>query len=794
MIKKATIAYLFIALFLLSPSILFSQKDGKLNRDYKSDSLLTKQGHGLEKYKTPSIYENTLSTISPAAGDSNEVDSTSDKYQDNYRKKTDVTDQVVSKSDQIIPRPGPAELKLFGEDLFTAERSDFSPAPIATVPSDYKLGPGDNLIIYLWGSVDLEFNLTIDREGKLFVPRAGEIKAYGLTLDQLKSSLRKKLATIYSDFEMGVMLGKIRTIRVFVYGEVKKPGGYTISSLSTLFNALYNAGGPNSSGSMRDIRLMRSGEMITNIDLYEFLLKGNTSGNIKLESEDVIFVPIVGPKVTMRGEVKRPAVYEMKEGTNLLDMIKLAGGVEDNAFLGRVMIDRINTGKGRKLLDLSLASDEDRLKNNITVKSGDDISVFGIYERRLNVVWLSGHVKHPGAYQLEERVTVAQLLDGGDQLKEDALLTRADLIRTYNDSRQELISISIEEALNGNPQHDLGLLPNDSLKVYGSEEVQRSKFVTIEGEVKNPGRYKLLDNMNVSDLIFISGNLNRSAYTLTAEIVRRIPGEDIRILYIDLEEIMKESNPASDIRLQEDDYILIRRIPDWDLDNFVTITGEIKFPGKYALNRQDETLYDLIQRAGGLTDDAFAFGAVFTRQEIQDKLKRMNLESILDRANPVRYDSVGNMIRTPILDYNPLELSRMVIDLEQILSSKGMKDNLYLQKGDAIYIPPIPSGVQVTGAIASSGTIQYHPDKSAKYYIDQAGGHLPHADKKELRVIRANGQVLSNGKAKKFKVGLGDIVMVPSKVKKEKNFGDVLIKSVSIISSIATTVFIIDRL
>jgi protein involved in polysaccharide export with SLBB domain len=796
MIKKALILYFSIIVYLFSPSQLLSQYDYSNVKDQNNDSKIKKLEKEYEQYESPQIFEEDESPVStPEASDSTVLKPDSTKQLGKLDQANEFINQEgVSKSRQLIPKPGPTELKLFGEDLFTATTSDFSPAPIVTAPSDYKLGPGDNLIVYLWGSVDLELNLTVDREGKLFVPRAGEIKVFGLTLDQFKSTLRKKLSTIYSDFDLGVMLGKIRAIRVYVYGEVKKPGGYTISSLSTLFNALYNAGGPNRSGSMRNIRLMRSGKLIANIDLYDFLLNGNTSGNYKLESEDVIFVPIVGPKITMRGQVKRSAIYELREEIKLLDMINLAGGVEDDAYLGRVMIDRINNGEGRKLIDLSLASDDDKLKNNISVKSGDDISVFGIYERRQNVVWLGGHVKHPGAYQIEERATVAQLLDDGQQLREDALLHRADLIRTHNDSHQELITINIDEALKGNPMFNLQLLADDSLKVYGSNEVLRDKYVTIEGEVSNPGRYRLLENMSISDLIFASGNLKRSAYTLTAEIVRRIPGEEIKIIYIDLEEIMRSSNSKEDIIIREDDYVLIRRIPMWDLDNFVTIKGEIKFPGKYALYRPDETLYELIQRAGGLTDDAFAFGAVFTREEIQDKLNRMNLQSIMNRANPVRYDSSGNMIKTPILDYNPLELSRMVIDLELILHSAGKMDNLTLQKGDDIYIPPKPSGVQVTGAVASSGTIHYQQNKRAEYYIDQAGGNLPHADKKELRVIRANGQVLSNGKAKKYKIGLGDIVMVPSKIKKERSFGDILLNSVSIISGIATTVFIIDRL
>jgi polysaccharide export outer membrane protein len=762
----------------------------KLNK-----STLIDNGDQTAHYSTPPIYDQKSPEKSIGLNYSSESSGPAESDSQRLNKQAHTAMDISEGSaEQSIPKPGPEELEIFGSNLFVAESADFSPPPVSSVPADYKLGPGDNVIVYLWGRVDMEMNLTIDREGKVFIPKAGEIVAFDMTLDQFKERLRQKLSNIYSDFELGIMLGKIRTIRVYVYGEVKHPGAYTISSLATLFNALYYAGGPNQNGSLRQIKLNRRGKTVATVDFYDFLLNGNNSGGIQLESEDVIFVPVVGPMVTVRGEVKRPAIYELKDKEKLLDVISLAGGVQDEAYLGRVMIDRINNFEGRKLIDLSLATSEDRDMNNIDIRSGDDISVFAIYERRENVVWLDGHVKHPGAYEYHDSLTISELLEDGFQLKENPYLGRADLIRTKADSRQELIPVDLGHALDKDPKYDFRLKVNDSLRIYSGREVTRQKYVSIAGEIRNPGEYKLFENMRVSDLIFMAGDLMRGAYTLTAEIARRSPGKDIQIIYVDLEKIKNRDDPDADLPLQEDDYVFIRKIPDWDLNNFVSITGEVRFPGKYALFRRDETLYELIQRVGGLTPEAFAFGTVFVRGEIEEKLERMNLPSILDRSNPIRFDSLGNLDRTAILEYNPRELSRMVIDMDLILRSEGRRGNIVLQKGDQIYIPPRPSGVQVTGAVASSGTIHFMQDKKANYYIDRAGGLLPHADKKNIRVIRANGQVVPNGKAGRYHLGLGDVVMVPSKIIKERSLGQTLLTSVSIISSIATTIFIIDRL
>ncbi len=787
-----------LILFLLSGQLRGQDSSDKDEMLERLRNMQTNQKDlGQDYYETPRIYDDS-SYLDSVGGmiHKKRQDYLTPQEKIEESSTSDTTEQwkQAKQPDQVIPKPGPDRLELFGARLFSGDVSNFAPAPISTVPPDYKLGPGDNLIVHMWGRVDLEMNLTVDREGKIFIPKAGEIAAFNLTLDQFKERLKNRLRSIYSDFELGVTLGKIRTIRVYIYGEAKKPGGYTLSSLSTLLNALYNCGGPGQNGSMRNIRLIRSGEVIATVDLYEFLLNGNTQDNLKLQSEDVIFVPIVGPRVKLRGEVKRPAIYEIKGGETLLDAIQLAGGPDDEAFLGRVMVDRIVEGKSRELLDLSLATLEDLRKNDIAIQAGDDISVFGIYERRDNVIWLTGHVKHPGAYQVQEQQTISSLLASGNELKEETYMARADLIRTHSDGSKELIPFNLEKAINADSLHNHLLQANDSLRIYGSWEVVREKFVQIEGEVHKQGEYKLYDNMRISDLIFMAGGLNRSAYMLTAEVARRAPGAKTEIIYVDLEDIYINDDHTSDIELQEYDQVFIRRVPHWDLDNFVTITGEVRFPGEYVLHEEDETLYDLIMRSGGLTSDAFAFGTVFIRGEIQNKLELMNLSNILDRSNPIRFDSVGNPNRTAILEYNPKELSRMVIDLDLILKSRGTQGDIILQKGDEIYIPPLPSGVQVTGAVASSGTIQYMSDKKASYYVDRAGGYLPHADKDQLRVIRANGQVVPRGKAGGYKIGLGDVVMVPSKIIKEKSVGQTILTSVSIISSIATTIFILDRL
>lgn len=684
-------------------------------------------------------------------------------------------------------------LRVFGYDMFTGESADFAPPKIATLPPDYTVGPGDNLIVTVWGRVDMELDLTVDREGKVFIPKVGEIICWNVTLPDLEKRFVEKMSTAYSGFELSVTLGKIRTIKVYVYGEVKRPGGYTLSSLSTLFNALYAAKGPNDRGSLRHVRLIRGGRTAKEVDLYKFLLMGDSSGDIKLESEDVVFVPLAKKLVAVTGEVRRPAIYEMIGGERIDDVIALAGGARPTAYMGRVMVDRVGDGDSRKLIDVDL-TEKPSDGNFLAMRAGDLVTVFSIDEMHNNAVYLDGHVKHPGKYEINERPSVYELVFYGKQLYEDSYLDRADLIRATSEGGQQIIAVNLREILAGNSLANVKLQPKDSLIIYSSDDVARKRYVTIRGEVAEPGEYRLYDGMKLTDLIFMAGNLKRSAFTLSAEIARINSEGRTELFHVNLKKLIQDKNEMFDVALAEDDQVFIRSIPEWDTDRIVLLEGEVRFPGEYAISYKGESLYELIQRAGGLTERAFPAGAIFSRVEISQQLQRKSLKDIIAKSAPLREDSTGALKRDIFLEYKPEKMNRIVIDLPSIMASKGDKGNVMLRPGDEIYIPAVPSGVQVMGAIASSGTIQYVPGKKPKYYIERAGGFLKNADDGGTRVVKADGRVLSWGKAKGRRIDIGDAIVVPTQIKKSHDWWKIITSSATILGGLATTAYLIDRL
>ncbi len=777
----ATISFFLLTLPLFPQSFDEEVKE-KLYQEYLQKKLKPQEGD-IPKYKTPELYEQTEPVVEVKRGAEVSVPT------------------PVAHGAPGIPKASPDELQPFGYNMFNVSPSTFAPIAPTSVPPDYTLGPGDNVIVNLWGKVDLELDLTVDREGKVFIPKAGDLTVWGLTLDQFERKLKKKLSTIYSDFEMNVILGKIRSIKVFVFGEVTNPGGYTISSLSTLFNSLYMAGGPNQRGSMRKTKLIRSNKEIATIDLYDFLLKGYNKDDLKLASNDVVYVPVVGALVKIRGEVKRPAIYELKGGERILDLIELAGGSKPTAYLERVMVDRIAGQDERVLLDVNLYDQSALEQENLELKDGDDVSIFSIFDLIEKLVWIDGKVKHPGAFQRNPGMRVWDLIRGGEQLQKDAYLLRADLIRTYPDERKEIIPIDLKKVLAQDSTENILLTDKDSLTVYGYWDVKRRKFVTINGAIKRPGQYELHEDMKLSDLIFSAGNPLRNAYLLRAEIAHLNPGKPADITYINLQDLFTDSedfmvkqNPGVDFSLKEDDQVFIREIPEWSLQKLVTIEGEVMFPGKYALEREKETLHNLLQRAGGLTPKAFAKGVVFLRPSIIRDVERKNVHDVVISTQLLERDSLGNIMPPSVTPFDPGRLNRVLIDLPRILKEKGGESDVVLQEGDHLFIPNIPSEVQVVGSVASSSSIRFVEGKEVKYYIERAGGYTRNSDKNQTRLISADGKVISGGSLRGKKVELGDVIVVPQKIKEDRDWMKFFANTAVILSGVATSIFVIDRL
>lgn len=708
---------------------------------------------------------------------------------------SDLMDEPALKDTVVLSPPSSAGgLKMFGYNMFDGSAESFSPIMEATPPPDYKLGPGDNVLVNVWGRVDMQLELTVDREGKVFIPKVGEIIAWGLTMQEFKKRLQTSLSAYYTDYDLSVSLGKIRRIKVFVYGEVKRPGGYTISSLSTLFSALHKAGGANGNGSLRSIKHIRHNKVKDEIDLYRFLLTGDNTQDAELQSGDVIFVPVVGPKVSITGQVKRPAIYEVFGGEKLSDLIELAGGSTAEAFLEMVDVDRIGSDDNRVLLTVDLSGEEYSDDNNLVLFDGDRVHVPSMFGLQKNTVTLAGHVKHPGSYELTDSMRVSDLIDCGEQLIRDSYTKRANLFRTWPDLTREVYAVSIDGILQGIDSDDYLLMDKDSLVVYSQDDIRRKMKVSISGAVKYPGSYEYFQGMRLTDVIFLAGNVLKQAYLLRAEIARVNPGKPADMIYVNLREAIENKDGLKDILLEEDDIVYIRSIPRYRIGQNVTIEGEIEFPGSYALTRENERLLDLFERCGGFTLDAFIEGMVFIRESILKDVEKHQIKTILASTEATVLDSINRPLPKLTGELDLSRVNRIIIDTEKLFENPDSPDNVALRNGDYIYIPQKPSGVQVLGAVASSGTISFEDDKKPKYFINEAGGYTTNANNSQVRLVKANGRIFSGKRAFKKEVDPGDIIAVPYKMKKEKEWLRSAVSVAGIMASIATTVFVIDRL
>jgi len=705
-----------------------------------------------------------------------------------------MVEPVLKDTVMVSPPSSTGDLKMFGYNMFDGSAESFSPIMEATPPPDYKLGPGDNVLVNIWGRVDMQLELTIDREGKVFIPKVGEIIAWGLTMQEFKKRLRTSLSTYYTDYELSVSLGKIRRIKVFVYGEVKKPGGYTISSLSTLFSALHKAGGANENGSLRSIKHIRHNKVMDEIDLYRFLLTGDNTQNVELQSGDVVFVPVVGPKVSITGQAKRPAIYEVFGGERLSDLIELAGGSTAEAFLEMVDVDRISGDDNRILLTVDLSGEQYDDDSNLILFDGDRVHVPSMFGLQKNTVTLAGHVKHPGSYELTDSMRVSDLIDCGEQLIRDSYTKRANLFRTWPDLTREIYAVNIDRIISGMDSDDYLLMDKDSLVVYSQRYIKRRMTVSISGAVKNPGTYEYFQGMRLTDLIFLGGNVLKQAYLLRAEIARVNPGKPADMIHVNLEEAIEKRDGLKDILLEEDDIVYVRSIPRYRIGQSVTIEGEIEFLGSYALTKENERLLDLFERCGGFTPDAFLEGMVFIRESIVKDVEKHQIKTILASTEATVLDSLNRPLPKLTGELDLSRVNRIVIDTKKLSRNSDSPDNVVLRNEDYIYIPHKPSGVQVLGAVASSGTISFEDDRKPRYFINEAGGYTTNANKSQVRLVKANGRIFSGGRALKKEIDLGDIIVVPYKMKKEKEWLRSAVSVAGIMASIATTVFVIDRL
>lgn len=649
--------------------------------------------------------------------------------------RTDTTSRPDTTRRTRLEAP-PDTNRIFGLDVFRRSTSQFEPDVAGPVDPNYKIGPRDVLALIMTGGVENSYTLEVTREGFIVVPQVGQIYVANLTLEQASDVVFRRMQSVYSALGRGagasthfyLTVAKLRTNQIFVVGDVEAPGSYQISSAGTMLTALYAAGGPSDNGSLRGIELRRGGSLVGTLDVYDYLTKGDASHDLRLESGDVVFVPVHGPRVRASGEFVRPAQYELRQGETLQDLVRMAGGFTAVAGRSRVLIRRIvppaertTGGPARTTLDITSDQLATGLGPAVPLADGDVVHVFGIAERVRNLVTIEGAVWTPGPQGFTPGMRLSDALKKAGGVRpdvKDVLVSRLESDR----SRSELRA-AFRDTL-GALMNDIPLQEDDSITVFGTSDFRPDRYVVITGAVKTGGRFPWREGMTMHDLVHLAGGLQDGAFLGEAEVARlpesresgtlavtmRVPLDSTYLLDRGLDGkydgppgLPASAASAPEVELRPYDNVLILRQPDWQLERSVTLAGEVRYPGTYALESKDERVTDLLKRAGGLMPRAYVGGAIFTR-------------------------TAGS-------------LGRIGIDLEAALRDPRSRENLVILPGDSIYIPRYLPTVKVEGAVHSPISVAYVPGKDINYYIDAAGGAIYNADVHRSYVVQPNGIV-----------------------------------------------------
>ncbi len=697
-------------------------------------------------------------------------------------ESTDAPDQVV-----VIKEDSDGVNEVYGRTLFSSKNLTFQPSLNIPTPESYQLGAGDQIIVDIWGNSELNFKQIISPDGNIIISGVGPVYLNGLQIKEASAKLKRAFSRIYSDLSsaqpgtfMRVSLGNIRSIQVNIMGEVVLPGTYTLSSFSSLFHALYSAGGVNKIGSLREIKLIRGGKTISTVDVYEYLIKGESSGNITLREGDLVKVEPYSKRVQIIGEVKRPMIYELKSTENLSSIIKFAGDFTSNAYRKNLNITR----KGDTEMQIFTVETDDFDKFDL--KDGDVVSIGDILDRYENRVSIEGSVFRPGSYATGEKIqTVKDLVKYAEGPMEDAFLARALLYRQNPDLSTTVESINLGMLINNNLP-DIKLRRNDRLYVPSQDELRDERNVTLSGEIKRPGSYPYARNMSIEDLIVQGGGLLESASRARVDVSRRIKNpmsttesdRKSETFTFALENGLIISGDKKFV-LQPFDIVTVRRSPGYEVQQNVSVIGEILFSGLYAKTSRDERLSSLVERAGGLTESAYIQGARLLRQ--MDKDEKARLEATLELAKSNSKDSL-------MIDETEISESYYVgIDLQKAISHPGGDDDIVLREGDVLDIPTYNGTVKISGAVMYPNTVTYSKGMSVGKYIDNAGGYAYRA-KKRPYIVYMNGKVATGLSAR---VEPGCEIIVPQKPERG---GTSLAEIMGITTSVVSTAAMVTTL
>ncbi|MCS2236724.1 SLBB domain-containing protein [Bacteroides faecis] len=683
-------------------------------------------------------------------------------------------------SDMLEDHPTTQDLargdQVFGRNIFNTRNLTFEPSVNLATPSNYRLGPGDEVIIDIWGASQNTIRQQISPEGTINISKIGPVNLSGMTVSAANDYLKAALNKIYNGLnnttdptsDIRLTLGNIRTIQINVMGEVVQPGTYALSSFSTVFHALYRAGGVSDIGSLRNVQLVRNGKNIATIDVYEFIMKGNTQDDIRLQEGDVVIVPAYDVLVKISGKVKRPMRFEMKKGESLSTLITYAGGFDADAYTRSLRVVRQNGEE----YEVNTVKDMDY--SIYKMRNGDVVTAEAILNRFTNKLEIRGAVYRPGIYQLSGKLnTIRELVNEAQGLTGDAFLNRAVLYRQREDLTSEVVPVDIRSIMDGTSPN-LALMKNDILYIPSIHDLEDRGNVTVHGEVAHPDSYPYADNMTLEDLIIQAGGLREAASTVRIDVSRRIKNprstadnDTIGQMYsFSLKDgFVIDGQPG--FILQPYDQVYVRRSPGYQAQQNVAIEGEILFGGNYAMTSREERLSDLVNKAGGPTSYAYLRGAKLTRVANASEKKRMSdvVRLMQRQLGEAMIDSLGIRVE---------DTFTVGIDLEKALSNPKGNADLVLREGDVISIPKNTNTVTINGAVMVPNTVSYMQGKDVDYYLNQAGGYSDNAKKSKKFIVYMNGQVTKVKGSGKKQIEPGCEIIVPSKAKKKTNIGNIL--------------------
>ena len=750
------------------------------SKEYQSDNLSGQQSR---------TYKDQKSISNEQTGSEYQTDGDYSEYQigegGEFKRRGFVEEEIFVYDDKTIflgedkyqivdPKP------IFGRNIFNARNLTFAPNQNIATPANHKLGPGDEVIIDIWGANQTTISQTISPDGYINIESLGLISLNNMTVAEAERYLRKRLSAIYATMgeegsasQIKVTLGQMRTIQIHVMGEVEKPGTYSLSSFSTAFYAIYHAGGVSELGSLRNISVSRKGKKVATVDVYDFIMNGHNAGNISLQDGDMIIVPPYESLVEVVGNVKRPMFYELTKDENISSLIKYAGDFAGNAYRKSITVTRQN---GR---EYQIHTVDEQDYPTFTLMDGDKVEIGKMLDRFENRIEVQGAVYREGIYQLSEKInTVKKLIEKAEGVRDDAFLAHAVLHRERPDLTLEIIPLDISSILNGS-QADVTLQKNDVLYIPSIHDLKDLGTIQVLGEVARPGVFPYAENATLEDMIIMAGGLLESASVVRVDVSRRIldpkTTESKEIIGEQFTFALKDGlivdKSGENFTLKPYDQIIVRKSPTYQEQRNITVTGEVLYSGVYSLSKKTERISDIINRAGGITPFAYTKGARLLRQMNDDEYERA--KSVLYLAKRNEKDSI---------DIRSLKLQRRFsvgIDLDKAIANPGSGADVVLRADDELIIPEMNNTVRISGSVMYPNTVSFEEGKTMKYFVEQAGGFTQSAKKRKSYIVYMNGQVKRGRLNRSSLIEPGCEIVVPMKEKNAAGLQNIL--------SVATT-------